>query len=550
MIIKGGACKGAGRVAAHLLDADQNEHAEVTELRGVMAGDLRAALREMETAALCSRTRKPLYHASINPRVSERMDAGQWAEAIDQLESALGFSGQPRAVIAHVKDGREHRHVVWLRVDLSKGRAISDSHNFRKHEAVARDLERSFGFERVQGAHVERQGRRRPIRSPGHDEMQQAAHTGISPKAAATLITALWRGTATGKEFSQAVTAAGWTLCRGERRDFVLLDPQGGVHSLARRIDGAKAKDIRTRMADIDSASLPSVKEARAALPKASRRATDRRRRAPAAGTARMSIPALSSRRRRFTAKAKELTRSGPRNRPWSRPQRRAGMEAAAGQTPRQRGKGEPLRRPDAAPAPEGLFVKVSRQRLDYAHPCIQPGANANPSPRWTRTRIEGLGVFRAQAVMIGTPVHSPRVEAFERPERPDAAGPAEANASTGSGNVAASCGETGEAGSDEGLGGLLAAIAAEVQARAACAQAVIAAQFGAAMEQVAKTLPPNQVAGAIAALKLAMQGAMKAVQEAAAAETKGRQQAGTTVRRRRRSRTLGQPASKKGLQR
>lgn len=143
MIIKGGSCKGAGRIAAHLSRTDQNERAELTELRGVLAGDLRTALREMETAALCSRARKPFYHASINPRAHERMDAGQWTAATDRLESALGLTGQPRAVIEHVKDGRVHRHIVWLRVDLAQSRVISDSHNFRKHEQCARDLERA-----------------------------------------------------------------------------------------------------------------------------------------------------------------------------------------------------------------------------------------------------------------------------------------------------------------------------------------------------------------------------------------------------------------------
>jgi len=45
-----------------------------------------------------------------------------------------------------------------------------------------------------------------------------------------------------------------------------VIDPNGEAHSLARRIEGAKAKDIRARMGDIDAASLPRVEEARAAM--------------------------------------------------------------------------------------------------------------------------------------------------------------------------------------------------------------------------------------------------------------------------------------------
>ena len=45
-------------------------------------------------------------------------------------------------------------------------------------------------------------------------------------------------------------------LARGDRRDFVAIDPKGGTHSLARRIEGATAKDVRARMADVDIEAL------------------------------------------------------------------------------------------------------------------------------------------------------------------------------------------------------------------------------------------------------------------------------------------------------
>ena len=54
-------------------------------------------------------------------------------------------------------------------------------------------------------------------------------------------------------------------LARGDRRDFVAIDPTGGMHSLARRVEGAKAADVRQRFADIDPASVPPVAQARQA---------------------------------------------------------------------------------------------------------------------------------------------------------------------------------------------------------------------------------------------------------------------------------------------
>lgn len=264
MVIKGTSCAGARRLAAHLSRTDTNERAEVKELRGTAADDLRGALLEMEAVASGSRTTKPFYHASINTRADERLTDEQRALAINRLEEKLGLSGQARVVVLHEKEGREHCHIVWSRIDLDRMRTISDSHNYRKHEEVARDLEREFGHERVQGAHAERDGKKRPNRTPSHEEMLQADRGAVSPDGAKALVTEVWRRTDNGQSFKVALENRNWLLARGDRRDFVVVDPSGGTHSLARRVEGANAKDIRARMVDVDPGLLPSVAEARA----------------------------------------------------------------------------------------------------------------------------------------------------------------------------------------------------------------------------------------------------------------------------------------------
>ena len=209
----------------------------------------------------------------------------QRMQSVDRLEKELGLTGQPRVVVVHEKnDGREHCHVVWSRIDLDKMRAISDSHNFRKHEIVARELEREFGHERVQGAHIERDGKPRPPRTPSHKEIQQGARTGVSPKQAREHLTALWQRADNGKAFAEGLAQSGWILARGDRRDFVAVDQKGGTHSLSRRIDGATAKMVRERLADLKPETLPSVAEARATqqarhAPEAARQAAPRRKR-------------------------------------------------------------------------------------------------------------------------------------------------------------------------------------------------------------------------------------------------------------------------------
>lgn len=264
MIIKAKARANGSQLGTYLVSPGQNERIEVIEVRGVAAPDVPGAVREMDAVAICTRAKKPLYHASINTRVEERLTPQQRARAVDRLERELGFTGQPRVVVVHVKKDREHTHVVWSRTDLEHGRALRIDHNFRKHETVARELEKEFGHGRVQGAHVERNGQDRPARTPGRDEMQQASRTGLKPQQAKEQITELWRSTDSGRAFQAAIAEMGWLLARGDRRDFVIVDAYGGTHSLARRVEGATAKHVRDRMADIDIMHLPTVQEARA----------------------------------------------------------------------------------------------------------------------------------------------------------------------------------------------------------------------------------------------------------------------------------------------
>jgi hypothetical protein len=264
VIIKGKSRGNGAQLGQYLLTPSKNEKIRVVEIGGVAAKDVPGAVLEMDALGAAARTEKALYHAQINTRAKERLTDAQRARAVDELEAALGLTGQPRVVVIHEKKGREHIHIVWSRIDLERMAAISDSHNYRKHEEVSRQLERQFGHERVQGAHAERDGKPRPKRTPSRSDMQQAERTGLTPQQVTEKITELWRNTDSGKAFVAALSEAGYVLARGDRRDFVVVDPHGGTHSLARRIEGVKVKDVRARMADIDASTLPSVQEAKA----------------------------------------------------------------------------------------------------------------------------------------------------------------------------------------------------------------------------------------------------------------------------------------------
>jgi len=74
----------------------------------------------------------------------------------------------------------------------------------------------------------------------------------------------LWQQSDSGSSFKAALESNGYLLCKGDRRDFVIIDPAGDDHSLTRRIAGAKAAGVRERLSDIDRDALPTVAEGRA----------------------------------------------------------------------------------------------------------------------------------------------------------------------------------------------------------------------------------------------------------------------------------------------
>jgi hypothetical protein len=195
-----------------------------------------------------------MYQANINPRDHEKLTPEQWARAIDQLETNLGFEGHARVVVEHVKEGRQHFHIIWSRVDADL-RTVSPWQNFKTHERTSRELEIEFGLAQV----PEPAQRRQPFQLW---EQQKAAITRIDPDAMKAELTALWQQTDSGKAFAAALEARGYVLARGDRRDFCVIDHAGTAPSagtahrenalarLAKRINDGKSQPKKDRERD------------------------------------------------------------------------------------------------------------------------------------------------------------------------------------------------------------------------------------------------------------------------------------------------------------
>jgi hypothetical protein len=77
-------------LASHLLSSE-NEEVRVLKLEGVSSSSLGEALEEMRTLSLGTRTRKCLYHSSINVTAleSREMTDARWLEAVSELGPRL-----------------------------------------------------------------------------------------------------------------------------------------------------------------------------------------------------------------------------------------------------------------------------------------------------------------------------------------------------------------------------------------------------------------------------------------------------------------------------
>ncbi|CAN7771538.1 relaxase/mobilization nuclease domain-containing protein [Pseudorhodoferax sp. LjRoot39] len=262
MIINGGSRSNWRFFAKHLVKTTENERVEITEIRGLAADTVLEAFREMDALASGTRCTNFFYHANLNARVDEVLTPEQWDQAVDALEHNLGLDGHSRFVVEHHKEGRTHRHVVWSRIDPDSMTAVSDSKNFAVHERTARDLEKAFGHKPTQGAHGH--DGTRPRRRPKNWEKFRGHESGIDPEALGRHVTALWQRSDSGLAFAHALDESGLMLCRGDRRNYCLIDQAGEVHSLARRLEGVKAADLRKRLVDLEHDGLPTAAEAKA----------------------------------------------------------------------------------------------------------------------------------------------------------------------------------------------------------------------------------------------------------------------------------------------
>ena len=244
-------------LAMHLMNARDNEHVTVHDMRGFLVDDLIGAFKETEAISLGTKCTQYLFSLRLNPPADVDVPVAVFEAAIEKIEAELGLTGQPRAIVFHEKHTRRHAHCVWSRVDPERMTAINLPHYKNRLRKIAMDLYQEHGWDMPEG--FQDKAKRDPL---AFDQVEAAQAKTIrrDPKELKKVFKDCWEQSDSLSAFKVALLGEGFVLARGSRRAFVTVDEHGKVYSLS-RWTGAGAKALRERLGVGDG--LPSIEEAK-----------------------------------------------------------------------------------------------------------------------------------------------------------------------------------------------------------------------------------------------------------------------------------------------
>lgn len=258
MIIKASTRGNPTALARHLLNDRDNDQIEQHDVRGFMAEDVMAAMREQQAMDQGVKSRQSLFSVSLSPPQDQSVDVAVFEKAIADIELSVGLKDQPRIVIFHEKEGRRHAHAVWSRIDAERMTVIPMPFYKQRLMAISKDIYLKQGWKLPQG-YIDK-----AERDPRNFDLslyQQAKREGIDPKQLKLMAKEAWALSDNRASFEQALEARGLYLAKGDRRSHVAMTWRGEVIALSRLLD-RKSKEVRDRLGSADE--LRSLDDTRA----------------------------------------------------------------------------------------------------------------------------------------------------------------------------------------------------------------------------------------------------------------------------------------------
>ena len=250
MIIKGTEHNSARNLSRYLLTEKANETCRLWELRDSASDALSKSLSDWELIGRCkTKGSKVLYHAHIRLCDGERMNEGQWHQAIETLEQKLGFTNCPRAIVGHEHAQKGlHVHIVWSRYDQERRALVKLGNDHQHHHSVAREFEKQYGLRPAVAPANENKRRKRRL---SDREVRAIKERGTDREQLTKLLQAAWTATDSGEEMRAMLKALKIEMVPGDRRDWV-VEYKGLKLNPVRLLPDVKTASFRKRMQDVD----------------------------------------------------------------------------------------------------------------------------------------------------------------------------------------------------------------------------------------------------------------------------------------------------------
>jgi hypothetical protein len=263
IIVKANPHAHPGKLADYLLEAKKGERTELYEIFGFAADNAHEALMSAELLRADTKAETALFHLYVRTEGDEHLSKEQLVDCIMQEKERLGFGGQPHVISFHIDEqtGHLHPHMAVSRMAAHEdGRFFAIDPGLYKNKCLelAAELEIQYGLKQLD---------RTP--DPDHKtlaadnrEYRQGQERGIDTREVRETIRECLDRTLDGNSFMAAIEENGLLLSKG-RRDWVVIDQEGGPHGLNKKLTGLTAQELRERFADIDREQLPSVEQAK-----------------------------------------------------------------------------------------------------------------------------------------------------------------------------------------------------------------------------------------------------------------------------------------------
>lgn len=264
---RGYSFKGAGLYYLHDKEASTHERVSWTQVRNMPVSDPEAAMNWMAYTSINAnkikqeagikltgrkRERGTVYTFSLSWSPEENPDRERMIKAADETLEVLGLQDHQTVLVAHNDTDHSHVHIITNLVNPNDGRVHDPDWGSKFKlsdwalEYEQQDDSKLYCHQRLENKQERDLGKVTRYQEPRHHLKEKVQD--------------LYNSSDSGRAFSAALQEQGFSLAKGNRRRFVLVDDKGKVYSLSRQLNKDQRKDHLQKLSDLKNKDLPLAK--------------------------------------------------------------------------------------------------------------------------------------------------------------------------------------------------------------------------------------------------------------------------------------------------